>query len=99
MAAVQTHNYHHRDESTIIERACLSEIIGPANAGPPDPLRRLCNSCFYQFRIFFRKEVFYLVISMAKASLTHFCLLASGDKHKGTDSDSLPSSQQDETTQ
>ena len=34
--------YHHRDESTAIERACLSEIIGPANAGLPDPLRRLC---------------------------------------------------------
>ena len=42
MAAVQT-TYHHRDESTAIERACRSEIIGPANAGPPDPLRRLCK--------------------------------------------------------
>ena len=39
----RTNTYHHRDESTAIERACLSEIIGPANAGPPDPLRRLCG--------------------------------------------------------
>ena len=39
----RTNTYHHRDESTAIERACLNEIIGPANAGPPDPLRRLCG--------------------------------------------------------
>ena len=43
---------------TAIERACLSEIIGPANAGPPDPLRRLCvlysessEQCHHQMTI------------------------------------------------
>ena len=28
----RANTYHHRDESTAIKRACLSEIIGPANS-------------------------------------------------------------------
>ena len=37
----RANTYYHRDESTAIERACLSEIIGPANAGP----LASCDAC------------------------------------------------------